>query len=130
MKSQLLDNNSDMCLSFNQEGRLLHEWLAIRRSVKVVPNHLLLGLSLKGQLDIEALNNAINVIISRHSIFRTAIYCVPPDLPLERFVPLPGSAVEGSYTKISQIIQNQVVHPEATIRIYPQSLEHLDITSR
>ena len=58
--------------SFNQDGRLLFEWLASLRSQKLKPAHLSLGLYLDGQLNVDAMQEALNEIVRRHDALRTS----------------------------------------------------------
>jgi amino acid adenylation domain-containing protein len=61
-----------MPLSSNQEAMLFREWLASMSSVQPPPFHMAVGLRLRGELCYEALQNALNEIITRHEVLRTA----------------------------------------------------------
>ena len=63
--------NQELPLSFNEQGRLFQEWLAMLGGEECPPFYIFAGLHLKGDLNIPALEGALNEIIRRHEILRT-----------------------------------------------------------
>lgn len=81
MSDQAREPLPDLPLSYDQEGRLfLESWLNMR-SAPYVPFHLHGGLRLSGKIDVGALQTALNDIIERHDVLRTAFLgVIPPRL--------------------------------------------------
>jgi amino acid adenylation domain-containing protein len=74
-------------LSFHQEGRLLVEWWAEMRSAPYAPFHLFQAFSLSPEADFAVLEEALNMLVSRHEILRTGFSdpkkMLPSKLPEE-----------------------------------------------
>lgn len=59
-------------LSFLQDGWLVWEYFAQLRNATLEPFHVSFGLHLTGALDVEALERALNDVVERHDVLRTA----------------------------------------------------------
>jgi len=70
-------------LSLNQHGRLLVEWWAEMRSARYAPFHLFQALSLDPQINIAALEQALNALTQRHEILRTG-FSDPKRMPISQ----------------------------------------------
>src|SRR5262249_32070235 len=70
-------------LSFNQQGRLLVEWWAEMRSAPCAPFHVFEAFSLGPNVDVAALEEALNVLAARHEILRTS-FSDPKRMQLSR----------------------------------------------
>jgi hypothetical protein len=132
-------------LSFNQQGRLLVEWWAEMRSAPYAPFHLFEAFSLGPEINVVALEQALNVLASRHEILRTS-FSDPKRMP---FSQLPQE-IKTQLARIKageritaqemhdfvhrllfgESIFEQSIHPKVTLNLYRINLEDFTPESR
>jgi NRPS condensation-like uncharacterized protein len=112
--------HTELPLAFNQEKRLLLEELARIRSVKYPPFSIPFILRLEGRLNLTLLQKALNEVIHRHSVLRTAFLPSTTVPPLERQARLElfadsGIMVPGLY--------RQSILPEVALQLHLRPLD-------
>lgn len=122
-------------LSFDQEGRLLLEWWLNRRRESYMPPHIRLGLGFSGPLDVGALEAALNSIIERHDVLRTAflgtldarpIKTAPPIGRVDRSGKPPEEATQTARRgRICAPALTQLIHARASLTLEMEHLEHV-----
>jgi hypothetical protein len=70
--------------SYNQEQRLLSEHIMGQSSTRYPPSHRYFGFRLDGDLDVSALERALNEVIQRHAALRTSFVNSPEIPQIER----------------------------------------------
>jgi hypothetical protein len=108
----------ELPLSFNQSGYLVLDWLAHLRSLPRSAGPISFGLLFDGPLDVAALERALNAVVQRHEVLRTAFADAAALSPAqERALIEQLSANDWSATGIF----TQRVRPSASISIAVES---------
>jgi amino acid adenylation domain-containing protein len=119
-------------LSYNQEGRLLLEWFSEIRGVRQPPFHAVMGLDWRGALDAGLLEAALNQMIERHEVLRTAFVAVKGAASLELLSALdPVVRRHGMQKAMLKLMElapryfKQRVCESARLKLQTRDLQHL-----
>jgi amino acid adenylation domain-containing protein len=132
-------------LSFNQQGRLLVEWWAEMRSAPYAPFHLFEAFSLGPEINVVALEQALNVLASRHEILRTS-FSDPKRMPFSQLpqeIKTQLARIKAGERITAQEMHDfvrrllfgasifeQSIHPKVTLNLYRINLEDFTLESR
>jgi amino acid adenylation domain-containing protein len=131
--------NGEATLSFLQEGYLLNLWWLNRRTGRpLAPFNLAFGVHLYGDLNVTALQEAVNEVVKRHEILRTTFHGLREDGIRDQYLSLIENALKkrGGGTGVPLVdlwgtgLFRAALHPHLQVEISIANVEELAAEDR